>query len=391
MHSSARSAIAAWCQLSRDVSVRGIVALGVIAIGCGDDPPRAPTQPTPLARTVSALVIEAPSTMLEVGQTVMLTARASYSDGSDGTVVAGWQSSDPAVATVDVLGLVTAVGAGTSSITATSGGHMAAVDIHVEEPLGRSTADRRDDIGGSQLHVMYVLPSNGEDRQLDMDRTIATSIEAIQNWLSGATSRAFRLDTFGGRLDVTFYRLAMSDAEAAGLGAFLVRDIERELSAAGRLAGNKIYLVYYGGRNNQSCGSAAWPPAVPGSVGVLYINGEPAGAPPCNTNPLGASPTRMGYWEYSGAHEMFHVLGAVATCAPNHTLAGHVSEDPTDLMYAGSQPWQPQFVDIGRDDYFGHDNGACLDIEDSPFLEPSRGSMQVRSSGGPWRSLSDTR
>ena len=387
MDSSVRPTIAVWRQVARDVSVRGIVALGVVAIGCGDDAPLAPTQPTPTARTVSALVIEAPSTMLEVGQTVMLTARASYSDGSNATVMAVWQSSDPAVATVDASGVVTTVARGTATIAATFDGRMASVDIEVEEPLGRSTADRPDDNGGSQLHVMYVLPSDGEDRELDMDGTIETSMEAIQNWLSGETSRAFRLDTFRGRLDVTFFRLATSDAEAAGQGTSLVNDIIRELSAAGRLAGNKVYLVYYGGRNAQSCGSAEWP----GMVGALYLNGEPPGAAPCNTNPLGASPTRMGYWEYSGAHEIFHVLGAVATCAPNHTLAGHVGDDPTDLMYAGSQPWRPQFVDLGRNDYFGHDNGACLDIEDSPFLERSRSSAGVRSSGGPWRSLNDTR
>ena len=63
-------------------------------------------------------------------------------------------------------------------------------------------------------------------------------------------------------------------------------------------------------------------------------------------------------------------------------------------MYAGSQAWRPQFVDVDRNDYFGHDNAGCLDVEDSPFLEQSRSSFTsqgVESSGGSWRSLNDTR
>ena len=64
-------------------------------------------------------------------------------------------------------------------------------------------------------------------------------------------------------------------------------------------------------------------------------------------------------------HEMLHGLGAVPACAP-HWSGGHVT-DPNDLMYfnAGSQPKQ---LDIGRDDYYGHSNPNCLDVEDSPFI-----------------------
>ena len=45
--------------------------------------------------------------------------------------------------------------------------------------------------------------------------------------------------------------------------------------------------------------------------GALHLNGEPPGSRPCNTNPLGSSPTGMGYWEYAAAHEVFHLFGAV--------------------------------------------------------------------------------
>lgn len=76
----------------------------------------------------------------------------------------------------------------------------------------------------------------------------------------------------------------------------------------------------------------------------------------------------MGYWEFAMLHELFHLLGAVSTDAPNHVLHGHVGDDPRDLMYAGSQPCQPQFIDIGRNDYYGHNNPSLLDLGDSSYL-----------------------
>jgi hypothetical protein len=67
-------------------------------------------------------------------------------------------------------------------------------------------------------------------------------------------------------------------------------------------------------------------------------------------------------------HELVHTLGFVAACAPHHTLAGHVSDDPQDLMYAGPLAWQPSMLDVGRDDYFGH-GAYCDDLATSDFLE----------------------
>jgi hypothetical protein len=63
-----------------------------------------------------------------------------------------------------------------------------------------------------------------------------------------------------------------------------------------------------------------------------------------------------------------HAMGAVPACAPNFTLAGHSSDSPTDLMYAGPQPWQPSVLDPGHDDYFGHGRSDCLDVARSGYL-----------------------
>ncbi len=66
---------------------------------------------------VTAITLDPATTELEIGETVELTPAVAAAGGADESVV--WDSSDPTVATV-VDGAVTAVGAGSATITATS-------------------------------------------------------------------------------------------------------------------------------------------------------------------------------------------------------------------------------------------------------------------------------
>lgn len=234
----------------------------------------------------------------------------------------------------------------------------------------RSAVDQPDDLLDYQIHVMYVLPSDGVDEQLDTNGQIAISVAAFQNWLAGQSGgQRLRLDTYQGKLDITFFRLAQTDGIMAQNGVFVRDAIERALHQAGFNNPKKIYAVYYGG-NAPTCGGSAWPPSLIGNVAAEYLKGTPPGAPACSTNLVGASASQPGYFEYAMLHEIFHTLGAVAMCAPNFTQRGHVSDGNTDLMYAGDQPWNPSVLDIGHDDYFGHNNPKCLDIAKSVFLDP---------------------
>jgi hypothetical protein len=233
----------------------------------------------------------------------------------------------------------------------------------------RTTNDLPDGSSGNQIHVMYVLPSDGVDESLDTSGTLARSVATFQRWLAGQSGdQQLRLDTYGGVLDITFFRLSQTDAQIASSGAFVRDRIESELISAGFNHPNKIYAVYYGGRSTFSCGGGAWPPELPGRVAALYLKGTPPGAPACSTNPFASSEDRPGYLEFAMLHEILHTLGIVATCAPHHTLRGHVSDSPNDLMYAGSFPWQPSVLDIGHDDYFRHNNASCLDLANSPYM-----------------------
>jgi len=88
-------------------------------------------------QTVLATAITLSQTTVEVtaGETLQLTATVLPENATDRTVT--WTSSDPAVATVDATGLVTAVAAGTATITATTNdgtGLTATCAVTVSQP-----------------------------------------------------------------------------------------------------------------------------------------------------------------------------------------------------------------------------------------------------------------
>ncbi len=237
----------------------------------------------------------------------------------------------------------------------------------------RALEDRPDETSEPQVHVIYMLPADGLDNELDTDGTLATSVLAWTAWLAEQTGGpTMRMDTHceGQALDISFVTSQTDDVTLASTDPYIRDNLDAELVDLGFDAPNKLYAVYYDGSSNYSCGGGAWPPALIGRVGALYLQGMPPGAPPCADQPLGAGIDSPGYLEHAMLHELVHTLGYVAECAPNHHSTGHVSDDPTDLMYTGSEPWYAQVLDVGNDDYYGHGRADCPDLARSALLEP---------------------
>jgi len=92
-------------------------ALAFAIVSCGGDA-AGPVGPLPVA-TVS--VLGAPTTF-EVGQTIQFTAVPRTANGTPVSgVTVTWSVSPQSIATVTTTGLVTAIGAGTATVTATAG------------------------------------------------------------------------------------------------------------------------------------------------------------------------------------------------------------------------------------------------------------------------------
>jgi len=251
----------------------------------------------------------------------------------------------------------------------------------------RVVTDMPDDVSGPQVHFLYVIPRDGEDRGLDTSSAIEKSVSSWQAWLMKQTGdRVIRVDTYRGQLDLSFFRLNTADAVVASQGPYVREQIEEELYAAGYNSPTKIYAVYYDGSSSWSCGGADPQPTFRGSVAAIYLKGTPPGAPPCSSNPLGVDPP--GYFEFGMLHELVHTLGFVPRCAPHargDSDAGHVSDSRHDLMWSGNEPWgtnEPALMqlDVGRDDYYGHGRSNCPDLSASPYLAPLH-SVSVTVSG----------
>jgi hypothetical protein len=238
---------------------------------------------------------------------------------------------------------------------------------------GRGTA--RPAAGGlGPEHVvqpLYVLPADGDDNGLASDGTIERSVAAMQSWLAGQTGGR-RLRVAGG--PVATVRVAETDERIAATGEFVRDEVERLLGLAGFADPHRVYAVWYDGTSQFSCGGGAWPPELEGSVAALYLRGNyPAGdggRVDCSLDRFTADGVAPEINEFKMLHEILHTLGIVSRNAPHHTRSGHVSDDPRDLMYAGSEAWQPSVLDEGHDDYFETGRADLADLSRSPFLAP---------------------
>ena len=272
------------------------------------------------------------------------------------------------------IGSCTVVMAADRSVTATFEVVPTGVQGQYGPPLSRSTVDRPDQVFGPQVHLMYILPSDRPDRALDTNGAIEDSVTSLQSWLTTQTGgRKLRFDTDAGSLDVSFLRMSQTDAQLEAYGPFLHEQVEEAIRAAGFADPNKIYAVYYDGTSTYACGDGAWPPGVVGSVAALYLNGLPSAQVPCAVGFFPPGATRPAYLEFSMLHEIMHVLGFVPMCAPHEWRAGHVSDNPDDLMWTGDGNWMPDgwdhaLLDAGHDDYYRAAIAGCEDLAASSYL-----------------------
>lgn len=123
--------------------------------GCGGSSKKA----TPVPATLSTITVGAGASTVNLGQTLNMTAIATYSDKttSNVTTSATWQTSDPTIAIIDSKGLLSAAGpnTGTITVTATVGNTSGFMDIKVQTS-GSSP-------GAATLTQIVVTPVNPLD------------------------------------------------------------------------------------------------------------------------------------------------------------------------------------------------------------------------------------
>jgi hypothetical protein len=115
--------------------ILAFVSIAVWGAGCKNATSPTTETTTSVAATVNSVTVGGTASLTSKGQTTQLTATAAYSDGTTQNIAsqASWQTDNPAVATV-AAGLVTAVGNGQATITATFQGKSGTLLVTVALP-----------------------------------------------------------------------------------------------------------------------------------------------------------------------------------------------------------------------------------------------------------------
>lgn len=269
--------------------------------------------------------------------------------------------------------------------------------------LPRATGDRPDFESGRQVHVIYLVPRDAADEQLDTDGTLECSLRAQNQWFAQQSGGLeWRFDTFliesGGRTvavpDITFMRSPQPASALADAGA-----VAAELRARGYDDEGKRYLTYVAsGGGGGRCGDAFYPlPHLDdpwtGQYAQLYLNASTG----CGTSVFGV-PGAPSLSESVARQELMHNDGMTPIGAPHSCLNGsppgfaHVCTvampimqlDPErfDVMYPfAGVPLSDKKLDIGHDDYFRH-GLPYADLKNSPFLRPVTSRPEVPQGGG---------
>lgn len=168
--------------------------------------------------------------------------------------------------------------------------------------------------GLSSLHVIYMVPADGVDEELDLDGTLDAAMASMNAWFLRETpGRQLRLDVFGfpngsSALDITFVRGEKTQAEYAAHadGVFVAITDELEQRGWNDDPGLKRYLVHYGGpaESTNVCGTAYY-----NTLGTDYAQWSVVfldAATGCGAREFGTPEMGAGRSEPIAVQEMLH-------------------------------------------------------------------------------------
>lgn len=155
-----------------------VAILGLVA-GCGASTP-SPTEPGPSLSPPSSISIVVDRTVLLVGESAQLRALVTYSDGSViNTSATTWKSSDETVYSILPNGVVSALGAGRATITATWESFSAAIVLTAEASVRGRVTDFRMASGVPGVVVQFTGQSQNIRATTDANGAYVMPMPAI--------------------------------------------------------------------------------------------------------------------------------------------------------------------------------------------------------------------
>jgi len=175
--------------MTKVLPINIILVLTLALTNCGSGGAQSNNNPPPpVSLSLSSLQMTPGSASVAPGAILQFTATGKYSDGSskDLTASAQWKSSDSSVASIAAAGKVTAVGAGTVTVTATSGQMQATAIVQVTS-AATNLASIAVSPAGSSLPVNTTLQFTATGTYKDGS---SRDLTALVNWASFATATA---------------------------------------------------------------------------------------------------------------------------------------------------------------------------------------------------------
>jgi uncharacterized protein YjdB len=204
---------------------------------------------TSAANNLSAIAISPQISSVPVNSTQQFSAIGTYADGSsrDLTTLVNWTSSSPAIATIDVNGLLTAVAAGTTTVSAALNGVTQSLIITVSTPaissisvtpVGLTLA-----IGINQQYVVTAFYTDGTSADLQSGAAWTSSSPAVATIDSttglattvaaGATTITATVGTFTDSTDLTVVNAHLQSISVAPATAKMAIGTAVQFNASG--------------------------------------------------------------------------------------------------------------------------------------------------------------
>jgi len=228
----------------------------------------------------------------------------------------------------------------------------------IDKKPGRFFEDQPDVNDDYQVHFIYLLSSEGKDKELDISGWIEKTVHRVNNKFlkisarnkkSNGIGQQFKLDmTKEGKLDVTFVRMNVSKKQL-DVGEYPSTVIYSYLRKAGFNNPKKVYasLVGFKSKHGDSDGGEGGVPMM-----VIYI-------PAVKTY----GQTDM---DLVILHELFHAQGASYGCGKRTYAGGHVKG--SDVLAKDSVK---SSIDSNNNTYYRHDIEGCPDLAKSVFVTPT--------------------
>jgi len=169
-----------------------VPSIALLALACSGDSEPTPTEPTPVPSSPAVgLSISSSGLSLIVGGAERLTARA-Y-DAKDRTINASfeWSSADPAIATVGKSdGTVTAISAGSTTVTAAAGALRATATVSVLDLAGLIAFTRRTWLPSRSVTSDVLAFSFADPTMRSLPRPFQSASIAAPAWSDDGTQLA---------------------------------------------------------------------------------------------------------------------------------------------------------------------------------------------------------